>query len=173
MSFPNDELKAVWAPWRSEYFKVENVVEDFLLAAGQSSDDAAHFVVARRKACFLLLNRYPYTAGHMMVVPYQKVSDMEQLVDSEKVEMWDLAIFAQKLLRKAVKAQGFNVGLNLGRCAGAGVVDHLHLHVVPRWEGDRNFMPTLAGVSVIPEGLEEMYRKLMMAKDEFGKEGLL
>ena len=91
------------------------------------------------------MNRYPYAVGHLMAVPYRKVADLAELSEQEKLELLDLASHAQRLLREVVKAQGFNIGLNLGRAAGAGVVDHLHLHIVPRWEGDNNFMPVLSG----------------------------
>ena len=107
-----------------------------------------------------MLNRYPYAVGHMMAVPYRKVSELGELTAEESLELFELAAHAQNLLRKALNAQGFNVGFNFGKCAGAGVVDHLHLHIVPRWEGDNNFMPVLAGVHVLPESLESVYGKL-------------
>jgi ATP adenylyltransferase len=157
------ELSALWAPWRVEYFKT-GATPDFLLDAAQSTDDRTHLVVARRKHTFLIMNRYPYAVGHMMVVPYRKVADLASLVEGEKLELWDLAEHAQQLLRTAIKAQGFNVGLNLGKCAGAGVVEHLHLHVVPRWEGDHNFMPVLADTRVLPEALDALYQKLLTAQ---------
>ncbi len=157
------ELSALWAPWRVEYFKT-GATPDFLLEAAQTSDDAAHLVVARRKNTFLIMNRYPYAVGHMMVVPYRKVSDLSKLTDGEKLELWELAEHAQRLLSHAIKAQGFNIGLNLGKCAGAGVADHLHLHVVPRWEGDNNFMPVLADTRILPEALDALYQKLIAAQ---------
>ena len=136
---------------------------DFLLAAAQATDDRAHLVVARRQHGFLIMNRYPYAVGHMMAVPYRKLGDLGDLTEAEQLELWALAALAQRLLRTVVRAQGFNVGLNLGRCAGAGVVDHLHLHIVPRWEGDNNFMPVLAGTRVLPEALAALYDKLLAA----------
>ena len=154
------ELSALWAPWRVEYFNA-GATPDFLLEAAQTTDDAAHLVVTRRKSTFLIMNRYPYAVGHLMVVPYRKVANTSELADGEKLELWELAEHAQRLLRETIKAQGFNVGLNLGKCAGAGVVDHLHLHVVPRWEGDNNFMPVLAGTRVLPEALDSLYQKLL------------
>ena len=157
------ELSALWAPWRVEYFQAK-ATPDFLREAAQTTDDAAHLVVARRKSCFLLLNRYPYAVGHMMAVPYRKVAELEELTEGEQLELFALAVHAQKLLREAVRAQGFNVGLNLGKCAGAGVADHLHLHIVPRWEGDNNFMPVLADTRVLPEALDQLYTRLMEAK---------
>ena len=155
-----DELSALWSPWRVEYFKA-GAEPDFLLAAGRSTDDRAHLVVARRTHTFLMLNRYPYAVGHMMAVPLRKVGELADLTEAEQMELWALAIEAQRLLRAAVRAQGFNVGLNLGKCAGAGVADHLHLHIVPRWEGDNNFMPVLADTRILPEALLSLYDKLL------------
>ena len=159
MSYP-DDLKNLWAPWRVEYFSIERT-RDFFTEAAQASDDAAHLVVARRKNGFLMMNRYPYAVGHMMAVPYRKVADIGDLTEAERLELWELAALAETLLRRAAKAQGFNVGLNIGACAGAGVADHLHLHIVPRWAGDSNFMPVLADARVMAEGLPEMYGKLV------------
>lgn len=159
----SNELSALWAPWRVEYFKT-GATPNFLLHAAQATEDAPHLVIARRKSTFLIMNRYPYAVGHMMVVPYRKVADLAALTDGEKLELWELAEHAQRLLREVVRAQGFNIGLNLGQCAGAGVVDHLHLHVVPRWEGDNNFMPVLADTRVLPEALDALYQKLMAAQ---------
>ena len=157
------ELSALWAPWRVEYFR-QTERRDFLTEAAQTSDDAAHLVVARRKNTFLIMNSYPYAVGHLMVVPYRKVEALEALTDGEKLELWKLAEHAQTLLRATVRAQGFNVGLNLGRCAGASAVDHLHLHVVPRWEGDQNFMPVLTVSRVLPEALDALYQRLVTAQ---------
>ena len=162
----SNELSALWAPWRVEYFKA-GATPDFLLEAAQTSNDAAHLVVARRAHTFLIMNRYPYAVGHLMVVPSRKVNDLALLKDVEKLELWQLAEHAQLLLRKTINAQGFNIGLNLGKCAGAGVVDHLHLHVVPRWEGDNNFMPVLADTRILPEALESLYQKLIATQASF------
>ncbi len=158
-------MAALWAPWRVEYFQLQRPLPDFLLEAAHGSDDRAHLVVLRRKSGFLIMNRFPYAAGHLMAVPYRKVADLAALNSEEKLELLDLAETAQRLLREVVHAQGFNVGLNIGACAGAGVADHLHLHIVPRWPGDNNFMAVLGSTRVIPEGLETMYDKLVAARD--------
>ena len=160
-TFPKAELEALWCPWRVEYFEQENGNPHFLSEAAQASDDAAHLVLTRRKNAFLLMNRYPYTVGHLMAVPYRKTGDASSLGDNEVVELWKLAMHGQTLLRETVKAQGFNVGLNLGKCAGAGVPDHLHLHIGPRWNGDTNFMPVLSGTRMLSESLQHLYDKLM------------
>jgi len=159
--FPKKELETLWAPWRVEYFEKEPRNLNFLSEAAAASDDAAHLVIARRKNAFLMMNRYPYSVGHLMAVPYRKVAELSALGDNEVVELWNLVVHAQMLLRAATKAQGFNIGLNLGECAGAGVPDHLHIHIVPRWRGDTNFMPILAGTRTLSEGLRGLYDKLM------------
>jgi ATP adenylyltransferase len=162
--FPKKELETLWAPWRIEYFEKEPRNLNFLSEAAAASDDAAHLVIARRKNAFLMMNRYPYSVGHLMAVPYRKVAELSALGDNEVVELWNLLVHAQMLLRAATKAQGFNIGLNLGECAGAGVPDHLHIHIVPRWRGDTNFMPILAGTRTLSEGLRGLYDKLMDAQ---------
>ncbi len=165
--FPKDHLASLWSPWRVEYFQRDPESNpDFLLAAANTSDDAAHFVVARRKSCFLMLNRYPYTVGHLMAVPYRKLAAMEDLTDDEALEIWHLTLLAQRLLRTVVRAQGFNVGLNLGAAGGAGCADHLHWHIVPRWTGDSNFMPVTAGTRILPDALERVYAELLAAQSE-------
>ncbi|MEY2525445.1 MAG: adenylyltransferase [Verrucomicrobiota bacterium] len=156
-------METLWAPWRYEYFERERN-SDFLMEAARTSDDAAHLVVTRRKNAFLIMNRYPYTVGHLMAVPYRKTADPASLGDNEVLELWNLVTHGQALLRATIKAQGFNVGLNLGECAGAGVVDHLHVHIVPRWNGDTNFMPILTGTRVLSEGLRSVYDKLIDAQ---------
>lgn len=162
------QLAALWAPWRAEYFELPRPVGDFLLDAAQAGDDAAALVVLRRKSAFLLMNKFPYAGGHLMAVPYRKVPDLSDLHAEEKLELLGLAEAAQAILRRALRAQGFNIGLNLGACAGAGAPDHLHLHIVPRWAGDTNFLPVLAGTRVIPEALVGTYAKLVQARDELG-----
>ncbi|MDQ2868531.1 MAG: HIT domain-containing protein [Verrucomicrobiota bacterium] len=159
MSFPKEELDTLWAPWRFEYF-AQTGARDFLSEAARTSDDAAHLVVARRKNSFLIMNRYPYAVGHLMAVPYRKVPELSELGENEIVEIFSLVALAQKILRAVVKAEGFNIGINVGECAGAGVPDHLHVHVVPRWSGDTNFMPLLTGTRVLSESLQNLYDRL-------------
>jgi len=168
--FPKKEIEMLWAPWRVEYFEKEPRDTEFLMAAARANDDAAHLVITRRKTAFLMMNRYPYSVGHLMVVPYRKTADLASLGENEVVELWNLVTHAQGLLWAATRAQGFNVGLNLGECAGAGVVDHLHIHIVPRWKGDTNFMPVIAGTKTISEGLRALYDKLMAAQAKLERE---
>ena len=162
--FPKKELETLWAPWRVEYFEKEPPDRDFLETAARASDDAAHFVITRRKNAFLMMNRYPYAVGHLMAVPYRKTGELSALGENEVVELWNLVVHAQALLRAATKAQGFNIGLNIGESAGAGVPDHLHIHIVPRWSGDTNFMPIIAGTRTLSEGLRALYDKLLDAQ---------
>ncbi|MBE2203598.1 MAG: HIT domain-containing protein [Chthoniobacterales bacterium] len=159
--FPKQQLESLWAPWRVEYFQAEHQSDsDFFTEAAQTNDDAAHLVIARRKSAFLVMNKYPYSAGHLMAVPYRKIHVMEELTDSEVLELWQLTIRAQKLLSVAVKAQGFNIGWNLGKASGAGVIDHLHIHIVPRWVGDSNFIAVIGNTRIIPEALQPLYERL-------------
>lgn len=164
-SFPKSHLESLWAPWRVEYFQAEHQSgRDFLVEAAQTTDDAAHLVVTRGKTSFLIMNKYPYSSGHLMAVSYRKVADMAELTEAEILEIWRLCIHAQKLLKECVKAQGFNIGWNLGKVSGAGFEEHLHLHVVPRWAGDANFMTVTAGARIIPEGLRPLYDRLIEAQ---------
>jgi ATP adenylyltransferase len=165
MSFPKEHLETLWAPWRVEYFQRErsNGV-DFLAEAAATSDDAAHLVVTRRRNAFLILNKYPYSSGHLMVVPYRRTARMEDLAEGEILDVWNLAIHAQRLLREVTHADGFNIGFNIGATSGAGYDEHIHLHIVPRWTGDQNFMPMIAGTRVIPEGLIPLYERLVRAQ---------
>lgn len=168
--FPKGHIETLWAPWRVEYFEKHPRDMEFLSAAARASDDAEFLVVTRRKTAFLMMNRYPYSVGHLMAVPYKKTADLSSLGENEIVDLWNLVVHAQALLRAAARAQGFNIGLNLGECAGAGVVDHLHIHIVPRWPGDTNFMPAIAGTKTISEGLRALYDKLMDAQAKMGQE---
>jgi ATP adenylyltransferase len=160
-NFPKAEIEALWCPWRVEYHEAGLRNPDFLSEAACAHDDAAHLVLTRRAHAFLIMNRYPYVAGHLMAVPCRKTGDPHSLGAEEVADLWSLSLHAQRLLQETVKAQGFNVGLNLGECAGAGVLDHLHLHIVPRWNGDTNFMPVLSGTRLLSEALQSLYEKLM------------
>ena len=167
MTFPKEHLETLWAPWRVEYFSHEKRTgEDFLAEAARSTDDAAHLVIARRKNAFLILNKYPYASGHLMVVPYRRTAYMEELSEEEVLDLWNLSVHAQRLLKEVVKAQGFNIGFNIGTAGGAGYEEHLHLHIVPRWPGDQNFMALLSGTRIIPEGLQPLYDRLIAAQKE-------
>jgi ATP adenylyltransferase len=165
MDFPSREMETLWAPWRFEYFE-QPKSRDFLSEAARASDDAAHLVLARRKNSFLIMNRYPYSVGHLMSVPYRKVADFSELGENEIAELFSLVVLGQTLLRKVMKPEGFNIGINIGECAGAGVPDHLHIHIVPRWSGDTNFMPMLFGARVLSQSLADLYEKLRLANTD-------
>ena len=138
-----------------------------IVAAGAGSD-AENLVVCRGERALLLLNRYPYSCGHLMAAPYRHVAALGDLTVEERVETMDLVCLGQRLLAAVARPDGFNVGINEGAAAGAGLKDHLHVHVVPRWAGDTNFMPVTAGVRVMPQALEEMRAALLGALEREG-----
>ena len=162
----------LWAPWRLAYVSRDEPDDGcFLCRAAQAdSPDRETLVVGRGNTCFCIMNRFPYNNGHLMVAPYRHEADLAALEDDECLEMMRTIVAARDLLASTVKAQGFNIGWNLGRCAGAGVEDHLHAHVVPRWSGDTNFMPVLADVKVIPQALDELWEQLSAAWPKGGGE---
>jgi ATP adenylyltransferase len=156
----------LWAPWRMEYIAGLREQSDgcFLCdAIGQPAGDDARYVLWRGPQTITLLNLYPYSSGHVLVAPLTHVGRLEDLPDAVLLESLQRTRDAQRVLQASLGAQGFNIGLNLGRCAGAGLPDHLHLHVVPRWSGDVNFMAVLGDVKVIPEALATV-RRLFLAK---------
>ena len=150
----------LWAPWRLEYVRQADEAPGCVFCVAAAGDDEELLVVARGTAAFVLLNRFPYASGHLMVAPLRHVGDFLDLSADESAEIHALTRTAVAALTSAFGPHGFNVGWNLGRAAGAGVVDHVHEHVVPRWGGDTNFMPVLADVKVIPEHLAETRRRL-------------
>jgi len=153
-------FERLWAPWRSTFLKQGRRQRCFLCTAKRSGADRRHHVVARSKAVFAVLNRYPYNNGHVLIAPYRHVGTLERLHPAEWSEMLTMSRHLMKRLRIALHPHGFNLGLNLGRSAGAGVPGHCHLHIVPRWNGDTNFLPTLAHTKVISQSLDELYRVL-------------
>lgn len=166
MSFPKTEIEALWSPWRVEYYDAEHRDQpDFLLAAAAAppEEDKAHLVVARARTGFLIMNKYPYACGHLMACPNRKVSTLEELDAPEILDLWKLALLGQAVLREVVRAQGFNIGVNIGPVAGAGIAHHLHIHIVPRWSGDSNFMPVIANTRILPQALEPLYDRLREA----------
>jgi len=122
--------------------------------------DRENLIVARFERCFVILNAFPYNNGHLMVVPYRHVPSLLNLTDEELAELMKVTQISERVLRQALNPHGFNIGLNLGRCAGAGIEEHLHVHIVPRWHGDTNFMPVIADTKVLPELLSQTYEKL-------------
>ena len=161
-------MDTLHAPWRIEYIlsPKPELKEGLFTRIAQSSDDVENLVIARDRTCFALLNRFPYVGGHLMTVPYKEVADLHGLTDEELADLWKLTRRCLAALTAVMKPDGFNVGINLGRLAGAGIAEHLHIHVVPRWTGDTNFMPVLANTTVLPEALKEIAGKLRV---ELGK----
>ena len=156
-------MDRLWSPWRMEYIQAakegegEGCIFCDLPAKG---DDAATHILARGEHGFVLLNAFPYNPGHVMVAPFRHSGDLEGLSDEESLDLDRLLRRAMTALREGMEPHGFNVGMNLGRVAGAGIPDYLHWHVVPRWTGDTNFMPVVGKTRVLPELLEETYRRL-------------
>jgi ATP adenylyltransferase len=156
--------KPLWAPWRLEYVGGADEQEGCLFCkAVESEDDEAALVVHRGRHAIVLVNKFPYASGHLMVAPRRHIGEFAELTDEEALELHRLSGHGMGALAQLYEPQGYNVGWNLGRIAGAGVVDHVHVHVVPRWAGDTNFMPVLADVKVIPEHLGETRRRLAEA----------
>ncbi len=160
-------MQQLWAPWRSQYMKsfVRDVPKQsdcfFCEAAkGEPADDRTHLVVYRGKQVFVILNRYPYNTGHIMVTPFRHCGDIVELTEEESSELMSLIRIGAKVLQQVYKPDGINVGANLGQGAGAGVPGHLHFHLLPRWNGDTNFLPIIADTKVISESLEETQQKL-------------
>jgi len=157
----------LWAPWRMKYI-LEKKEGCFLCSVVEEKNrDDKNFLVYRGKYVFIILNIYPYNNGHLMIVPIRHLKDIESLTKEEESEIFALTKRSVKILKKVMNPQGFNMGMNLGKCSGAGVEDHLHLHIVPRWVGDTNFMPIVADTKVLPQSLAELYKVL---KKEFKKQ---
>jgi len=158
-------MESLHAPWRIEYILAPKpqASESLFVRIAQACDDEANHVIARDKTCFALLNTYPYNGGHLMIVPYRQTADLEELTDEELTGLWKLTRRCQRALKLVMKPDGFNIGINLGKVAGAGIAEHLHIHVVPRWLGDTNFMPVLAGTTVVPQALRELASQLRAA----------
>jgi ATP adenylyltransferase len=157
-------MDQLWTPWRYRYISRNSPAEDCIfcsIAAADPATDRNNLVLYRGRRHFLLLNLYPYTVGHSMIVPYAHVADLAGLDGEAMREFLELARDMQAALEKAYHPQGFNLGINLGRPAGAGIADHLHLHVVPRWLGDANFMSVIAETRVQPDDLPSAYDKLV------------
>jgi ATP adenylyltransferase len=146
--------RPLWAPWRIEYIRGPKSEECIFCAAAGGDDDARHHVVHRGRHALVMLNAFPYASGHLMVAPHRHVPGLEELEADELGELGELTVRALRALRAALGPDGFNVGVNLGEVAGAGFADHVHQHVVPRWEGDTNFMPVVGDTRVLPEALE-------------------
>jgi ATP adenylyltransferase len=159
-------MEPLHAPWRIAYIrgpKPTPANAAIFKEIAESNDDEANYVIVRERTCFALLNRYPYTGGHLLVVPYKHSPDLNGLTDSELSDLFLLTRRCQNALTKVMHPDGFNIGINLGKVAGAGIIDHVHIHVVPRWNGDTNFMAVCAQTTVLPEAMAEVAFQLRAA----------
>lgn len=157
-------MKRLWAPWRVKYIEGEKPSGCILCIKSQPEKDRENYVVHRGKTAFVMMNLYPYNSGHLMISPYRHVPDLEGLNEEELKELMLLLRKSISILKRAYKPQGFNVGINLGEVSGAGVSDHVHIHLVPRWGQDTNFMPVVADTKVISESLDAVYGRLVKEK---------
>lgn len=157
-------MKRIWAPWRMTYLlNSTNNSGCIFCQAGDSDNDRDRLVLSRSDHSMTMLNRYPYTCGHMMVAPLRHTANMNDLNDHELLDLFHCVRNSSNLLREVAGPEGINVGINLGKAAGAGIEEHLHIHIVPRWNGDTNFMSVVGDVRIIPEGLLESYDRLAEA----------
>ncbi len=152
-------MKKLWAPWRIKYIQSKQKGCLFCRVK-KSKDDSKNYIIKRSKFSFSILNIYPYNNGHIMIVPYRHVKDLNDLKKSELSDLMDLLKTTKKDIDKILKPQGYNIGLNIGKAAGAGIANHIHIHVVPRWTGDTNVMPVISDTKVISQSLDELYKKL-------------
>jgi ATP adenylyltransferase len=154
-------LDHLWTPWRSAYIQEKkDKTACIFCSAAAGSNDEGNLVLFRGRAVFILLNRYPYTSGHLMIAPYEHVSQLAQATEAAAAEMMSLARRVEQIIREVYKPDGLNLGMNLGEAAGAGIEQHIHLHVLPRWRGDANFMTSVGNTRILPEALQDTYRKL-------------
>jgi ATP adenylyltransferase len=153
----------IWAPWRLEYIRGPKDEGCIFCIARDGSDDRERFVVHRGERCFVLLNAYPYNSGHVMIAPYDHVPSIEDLDEPPLTELMTLSRQSLATIREVYSPDGFNMGINLGKVAGAGYEDHVHVHVVPRWAGDNNFMPVTGDTRVLPQALEDAWNELRRA----------
>ncbi len=153
-------MEHLWAPWRAEYIQRATESGCILFQKLRENNDEANFIVYRGQHNFIILNAFPYNPGHLMVAPYRHIANLQDLGDEEANELFGTIKTSLQLLEKAMRPMGFNVGLNLGKVAGAGIAEHIHTHIVPRWQGDTNFMPVLSDTKILSEALISTYKKL-------------
>ena len=153
-------MKHLWSPWRMRYLNSPKIEGCVFCNALDLPDGVDNMIVYRGEQSFVILNTFPYTNGHMMIIPYDHVPDLLDLDEATRAEMIELVTRASEVLREVYGPEGFNIGINMGEAAGAGVGDHIHIHVVPRWKGDTNFMTAVGETRVLPEELSETYRRV-------------
>ncbi len=154
-------MDKLWAPWRSKYTKMVKSIKGCIFCSKpKEKKDKSNYIVTRSRHSFLMLNLYPYNNGHIMVAPYRHVKDFSKLTEEEMLDLLKLMKVSQALLSKTLKPEGYNIGINIGKAAGAGYKGHLHIHIVPRWVGDVNFMPVFSSTKVVSESLDALYSNL-------------
>ena len=153
-------MDQLWAPWRAKYIRQIGKIKGCVFCdIYKSKDDKKNFIFIRTSLSFAVLNIYPYNNGHTMVLPNRHVGDLSKLKKEERDDLWDLVEHVKKLMEEVLQPQGYNIGINIGRVGGAGFPGHLHVHIVPRWKGDVNFMPVIAGTRVISQSLKTLYQR--------------
>ncbi len=162
-------MENLWAPWRIDYILSKKPAGCIFCDKPAEDRDDENLILLRGKYHFIIMNAFPYNNGHMMVVPYRHTSSLSDWSAEERAEMMELADLGVELLKRTMRPDGFNLGINMGLVAGAGVADHIHFHIVPRWNGDTNFMPVLSDTRVISEGLRATFGKLKEALAEINK----
>ncbi len=153
-------MEQIWAPWRIEYIQMEKPEGCILCDKPRQNKDALNYILYRGDKNFVIMNSYPYNPGHLMIAPYRHLASLEELTGDELHEHFEIVTRSIKLLRQVFNPGGFNIGINIGKIAGAGIDAHVHTHIVPRWQADTNFMPVISDVRVVPEALAETYKKL-------------
>lgn len=157
-------MNHIWSPWRMTYIENAKTVEGCVFCNAQAKEDIVENLIAfRGKFSYVILNRYPYTSGHLMVIPFVHVPNLESLDSKTRADMMELTSQCTTILKNIYKTESFNVGINIGEAAGAGVLGHVHIHIVPRWAGDTNFMTSVGETRVLPESLEDTYKKIQTA----------
>jgi ATP adenylyltransferase len=152
-------MKVLWAPWRIKYITGDKEEGCIFCKKPKEGNDKENLILYTGETSFIIMNRYPYSNGHLMTVPYKHTNSFSDLTQDERLDLMNLTAKCLDILQ-VIKPEGFNIGMNLGRTGGAGIDDHLHFHIVPRWSGDNNFMPVIGDVRVMPEYLEETYETL-------------
>ena len=153
-------MERIWAPWRIEYILMEKPEGCILCEKPKEDKDTQNYILYRGDKNFIILNSYPYNPGHLLVAPYRHIGKLEELTEEERNEHFEMVSRSIRVLREVFNPGGFNIGANIGKVAGAGIEDHYHSHIVPRWQGDTNYVPVLADVRVLPQALDEAYREL-------------
>lgn len=153
-------MDKIWAPWRKKYIEQKIGKKCIFCEGPKKKRDRSSYIIKKSKYSFVMLNLYPYNNGHLIIAPYRHVSDLDRLEENELLDLMQLVIQSKKLIAKTLKPDGYNLGINIGKIAGAGFEKHVHIHLVPRWSGDTNFMPVISNTKVISQSLESLFKRL-------------